>query len=133
MKARLTPTQIKLRACVHLILATCTYVVVHVVCAHFLRDIPPGFERDALALIPLLPVLWVLWSIGFYITHADELQRRVNIEALAISAGVTAALTISYSLLEESAGFPLMHAKWVFLTLGLVWGGSGFVLWRRYK
>src|SRR5580704_11543224 len=63
------------------------YVVAILGCAKLIKATPLGPLHYLLALLPTLPVIWVMWSLFNFITHADELQRRVHLEALAVAAG----------------------------------------------
>lgn len=133
MNTRISPDKANRQAAAHVITAVVTYLVLHALCTHLQEGMPQGGLRILLAVLPALPVLWFLWSVHRYIANTDELHRRVHMEALAVAAGITAAFSIIYALLEESAGFSHLSARWAFLVLGLAWIGSGLVLWRRYK
>ena len=128
-----SPTQAQRQVALQVIGASVAYLVLRVLCRHFLDGGAEGGLRVALAALPALPVLWMLWSVHRYLSRADELHRRVHLEALGIAAGVTAAFSIVYGLLEESAGFPHLTARWAILLIGLSWVASGCVLWRRYR
>lgn len=87
---------------------------------------PAGITRYALALLPMLGCLAVLWTVMRAIRRMDELQRRIQFEALAFAFAVTALVTFGYGFLE-GAGlphfptfgvWPLMAAGWL-VGLGL--------------
>ena len=62
----------------------------------------------------------------------DELQRRIQLEALAIGFGGTAVLTFGYGFLQ-GVGFPLLNWTFVFpLMIGL-WGIGVAIARRRYQ
>lgn len=130
---RISPDKATRRYKVGVFVAMSLYVVVLFTCVHYLKTTPPGALRYLLAILPTLPVIWVMWSLCVYLTHADELQRRVQLESLAVAAGVTACLTLTYGFLEEFAGLPHIPAWWTFVLIDLVWGATGCVLWRRYR
>ena len=67
------------------------------------------------------------------LSRTDELQRRVYLESLAIAAGVTAFLSLTYGFLEDFAGLPHIPAWWTFVLIGTVWGATSCLLWRRYQ
>lgn len=133
MNAHLSPARAERIVALQMIGGVIAYQLLRLACDHVLQGMPAGAPRIALAVLPALPVLWMLWSLHRYLARADELQRRVHMEALGVAAGVTAAISIVYSLLEHSAGFPHLPARWAFLVIGLTWALSGVVLWRRYK
>ena len=117
----------------HVLIAMSVYVVAILSCAYVLKTTPPGALQIALALLPTLPVIWVMWSLWTFLTRADELQRRIHLEALALAAGATAFLTLTYGFLEQFAGFPHIAAWWTVILIDMVWGASVCVLSRRYK
>ena len=117
----------------HVWVAMSLYVVVLLVCVRILKTTPPGTLRAVLALLPTLPVIWVMWSLYVFLTRADELQRRVHLEALAVAAGVAAFFTLTYGFLEQFAGFSHIPAWWTFILIDMVWGATSCVLWQRYK
>lgn len=109
------------------------YMVVLSACLQFLKGVSAGPWRIVLALLPLLPLLWAFRAVIQYLARADELQRRVQLEALSIAAGATAFLCLTYGFLEDLAGFPHLSMWWGFVVVDLVWGAAAFFLWRRYK
>lgn len=133
MSDRISPLAAERQAGVHITAASAAYLLLRALTEHFLDAGAEGALRVTLAVLPALPVLWMLWSVHRYLSRTDELHRRVHVAALGVAAGVTAAFSIVYGLLEESAGFPHLSARWAILVLGLSWVTSGFVLWRRYK
>ena len=132
-KPRMTPAKANRRYQIEVVVAMLIYLLLMLAIVPVLRTQPPLPERVTLAILPALPVVWVMWAVIKYLGRADELQRRVLIESLAIAAGVTAFLSLSYGFLEDMAGFPHVPLWWVFMVIDLVWAASGCILWRRYK
>lgn len=132
-KPRLSPDAAARRHRTHVLVAMSLYVLTLFICVKVLKTTPPGNLRILLALLPTLPVIWVMWSLYVFLTRADELQRRVHLEALAVAAGITAFFSLTYGFLEQFAGFPHIAAWWTFVLIDLVWGAYGCVLWCRYK
>ncbi|HEY3646297.1 MAG TPA: hypothetical protein VGM16_13235 [Gammaproteobacteria bacterium] len=133
MNARISPAKASRRYQTQMVVASVTYIALIAGTMDTLRAKPPMTERVLLALLPALPIAWMVWAVIRYLNSADELQRRVHIEALALAAGITAFLSLTYGFLEDMAGFPRAPLWTVFLVIDLVWVASGFVLWRRYK
>lgn len=117
----------------NIVVAMLIYMLVVLVCVKLLKHNPPPALRITLALLPAIPVAWVVWSVIWYLRMADELQRRVQLESMSIAAGVTAFVSLTYGLLEDLAGFPMVSAWWGFVLLDLVWGATVCILFRRYK
>jgi uncharacterized membrane protein len=132
-KTPISPDAAKWRYQWNVVVAMLIYCVVVLICVKLLKHMPPGPLRIALALLPAVPVVWVLWSVIWYLRVADELQRRVHLESLAIAAGVTAFVSLTYGLLEQLGGFPMVTAWWGFIILDVVWGFTACILFRRYK
>lgn len=68
---------------------------------------PPSPLKEILTLSPMVPGIFLIWAILRYRRSWDELQRRVEMEALIFSFVVTAFLTFSYGFLE-GVGYPRM-------------------------
>ncbi|HEY4128412.1 MAG TPA: hypothetical protein VGN70_10225 [Gammaproteobacteria bacterium] len=132
-KPPMSPAKASRRYQTQMVVAAVTYIALIAGTVDTLRAKPPMPERVLLALLPALPIAWMVWAVIRYLSRADELQRRVNIEALAIAAGTTAFLSLTYGFLEDLAGFPHVPLWWVFMVIDLVWAGSACILWRRYK
>ena len=84
-------------------------------------------------LATLLP--WAGWttvvvSIGMMIASLDELQRRIQVEAIAVGFAGTAIAVGGYALLQF-AGFAEINVGVVLLIMSLMWlGGKLWTLWR---
>lgn len=112
---------------------TAVYALLVIACVKLLKHLPASPLRIPLALLPALPMLWVIWAVVRYLKRADELQRRVHLEALSVAAGVTAFLSLSYGLLENLGGLPMISAWWGFVVLDLIWAFTSLILFRRYR
>lgn len=132
-KTLLSPDAAKQRHKTHVRVAMSLYAVMLLACVYSIKHTPPGPLHILLALLPTLPVMWVMWSWVVLISRADELQRRVYLESLAIAAGVTAFLSLTYGFLEDFAGLPHIPVWWTFVLISGVSGATGCLLWRRYR
>ena len=135
MNTKLNPDLAKKRHQWQVMGGMAVYGLLLMACMYLLRHGPAlGLgPKVLLALLPTLPVVWVMWSVIRFLGQTDELQRRVHLESLAIAAGVTAFLTLTYGFLEEFAGLPHIAAWWTFVVIDMVWAFTGCVLWRRYR
>ncbi|MGC8532149.1 MAG: hypothetical protein ACP5M1_08940 [Acidiphilium sp.] len=79
-----------------------------------------GAERLAIALLPMLAPPFMAWAVVRQLRRLDELQRRIQLDALALAFMVTALMTLSYGFLEN-AGFPTLNMVWVWPLMGSVW------------
>ncbi|MGH8369452.1 MAG: hypothetical protein ACRESC_00590 [Gammaproteobacteria bacterium] len=133
-KTPLTPAQLDRRHQFQVTAGALAYLVVLLVSIHFLKQ--PGMSLVASALLgvsPMVPAVFVIWSVFQHITRMDELQRRIQTEALALSAAGTALLGLTYTFLEGDAGFPHLGAWWAWVSVGLIWAVARTVLRRRYQ
>ena len=87
-----------------------------------LRLLAGGVDNKTLSIIislaPMLPALLLCLSIVGVIRRSDEMQLRLQLEALALAFVGTALLTFSYGFLEN-VGFPHLS---VFAVLPLMCG-----------
>ncbi len=86
--------------------------------------------RILLSLAPVIPGIFFVVSIGAAINRLDEMQREIQVEALAISFAGTALVAFSYSLLGLAG---VRQANWIFVPLVMVvfWlVGKLWTMWR---
>ena len=88
--------------------------------------------RDLIALSPMLPATATAWVILRELRRMDELQRRIQLEALGFSFAGTAILTFSYGFLE-GLGYPRLSMFTVWPILGVLWAIGVALARRRYQ
>jgi hypothetical protein len=88
--------------------------------------------RFATVLLPLLPAGVLLWSYIRMFRRADELQRRIVYEALAIAFVATLSVTLAGAFLQ-SAGVPTLGWIWIAGVLVVSWTAGLFLASRRYR
>lgn len=80
------------------------------VAARFLLD--AGLVEDAweepVALLPLPTFIWFAWEVAGALRDADELQRRIHLEALALAFPATMLLLMSIGLLSTLPTDPIV-------------------------
>jgi len=81
---------------------------------------PTAPWRVPLALVPVVPVALAFWAILRAVARMDELQRRIQFEALVVAIGGAIVLTFAYGTLQN-VGLPPLN--WMYITPVLV------VLW----
>ena len=91
-----------------------------------------GPWRDALAISPMLPGLLAIWAILRQLRRLDELQRRVQFEALALAFAGTAFLSFGYGFLE-GVGYPRLSLFVIWPTMASLWMLGVAVCARRYR
>jgi hypothetical protein len=78
-------------------------------------DLSPAL-RFVAALIPAPAFLVFIWAMVRGARKADELQRRIQLEALAIAWPLAVGIVMTISLLQK-AGFLEWEPMWVYLPL----------------
>lgn len=126
----------ELRAC---LIAALAYLITTWVCVwllkHSLLDAPLAL-RGLASLVPLIPIGLAVRAVVKLVRAGDELQRRIDLEALAISAVLVGmgCLTLSFLLLAEVVDFSAREAlTWVFPAQWIVYGLARFHAQRRYQ
>ncbi len=102
-------------------LALVFYAATLVASQLLLQRLPGSDWRIPLAVLPVLPVAFGLRAFMRYLRQVDELQRRIQLDAIAFGAGMTALLTFTYGFLEL-ADFPPISVLWVLPILTVLWG-----------
>jgi hypothetical protein len=95
----------------------------------FDREISSQYQI-LIAFVPAIPGMLFIISIGSAISQLDEMQRRIQLEAISIGFGAAVILFMTYALLVE-VGFP--EISWMFVPLILValWGiGKIWTIWK---
>ena len=91
-----------------------------------------GVWRFPVAVTPMAPFIYGIVAYVRYLRRVDELQQRINLEALAIAFGATAAITFSYGFLEH-VGLPHINWWWVWPVMGVSWMLGNEYAVRRYR
>jgi hypothetical protein len=66
----------------------------------------PTSLRVSIALAPLPAFVWFLWAFVRSVSDADELERRIQLEALAIAFPLTISLIMTLGLLQIAVPLP---------------------------
>ena len=88
--------------------------------------------RDAVALSPMVAAVAVPWIVLREMRRMDELQMRIQFEALGFAFAGTAILTFSYGFLE-GLGYPKLSMFTVWPTLAVLWVVGLVLARRRYQ
>ena len=119
--------------------AMSAYVVVLLASTWLLKHYDGGIPlaaRIALALLPVLPLAGVMRAIVRVIRDSDELERKIELEAVAISAMLTGMGFFSVGLLASARIIALdgdAVAIWVWPVLCFTYGLAKCVAVRRYR
>jgi hypothetical protein len=92
--------------------------------------------RGAVALLPVLPIVLVLRAVVRVIRDSDELQRRIDLEAIAIAALVVGMGYFTLGLLAAAQVLAVtgkVALIWALPLLCLVYGVAKCLAQRRYR
>lgn len=102
---------------------------------HHIDNLP---LRAFVAILPVLPVVLALLAIFRVILGQDELERRIDLESIALGAAITGAGFLGYGLLLNADVIPHADADavalWVFPALMVGFGlVKCLIVARRYR
>lgn len=96
----------------------------------------PTAARVFVALMPIIPIGFAIRAVVGLMRNGDELQRRIDVEALAIAALAVGLGTLTLSLLLKAVAFETSstHALvWVFPALSVTYVAARIVASQRYQ
>ncbi len=91
-----------------------------------------GGWATVISLIPMLPALGVAIAVMRQLRASDELQRRIQLEALSLAFAGTALITFSYGFLEN-VGYPKLSMFFVWPLMAVLWIIGGILSSRRFR
>ena len=86
--------------------------------------------RYVLVLVPVVPFAVLGWAVWRYLVEADELQRRMQLEALALAFAAGSVITFAYGMLQI-AGAPAVSWQLVWPVYAGCWLLG--ILWARWR
>lgn len=92
----------------------------------------PKILQGIIAITPVIPITFVIIAIMRGLRDSDELQQKVQYNAIMFSAVGTGLITFSYGLLE-GIGFPPFPTIWVLPMMFMLWGFSLGYFWKKYS
>jgi hypothetical protein len=110
--------------------AMAAYAVILIISVSLLNAQPHAPWRIPVALALVVPACFGLLAFVRFLRRLDELQRRIQLEAIGFAFGATAILTFAYGFLED-VGLP--HLSWTLILpfMVLLWGlGLAIASWR---
>jgi hypothetical protein len=107
------------------------YAVIIIVSRLILDNLGDTFWRFPIALLPVIPVIFLMLAFMRYLAGIDELQQRIQLQAIGFAAGTTGLLTFAYGFLEL-VGFPQFSTFFIFPMMIMLWGLGLAYFTRRY-
>lgn len=109
-----------------------TYVIIIIVSRLLIDNLGDSPWRYPIALLPIVPVISLILAFLRYLSGIDELQRRIQLQAIGFAAGTTGLLTFAYGFLELM-GFPRFSTFFIFPMMTMLWGLGLSYFSRRYQ
>lgn len=117
--------------------AIAAYVAVLLASVWLLRALHgPVALRAAIALTPLLPIALALRAIVRYIRGCDEMQRQIELEAVAIATGLVSMAYLAGGFLQLARVIAVPSGVamiWVFPLVCASYGLAKAAVQRRYR
>ena len=118
------------RYTVQILSSMAVYTIFVTLSVRWLRHNPAAPWKYLIAVAPMLPALVVPVAVVRFLREIDELQRRIQLEALAVAFTATAVITLTYGFLQN-AGLPDLSWIWVWPIMGISWViGLAVARWR---
>jgi hypothetical protein len=114
------------------IIAMIAYGIVIIVSRLTLNSVGDSPLRFAIALLPIIPVLFLITGFIRYLSGIDEMQQRIQLQAIGFAAGTTGLFTFAYGFLEL-VGFPQFSTFFIFPLMIMLWGVGLAYFSRRYQ
>ena len=130
----ITEKQVRRRYFVELFSSLIAYVVV-LVAVNLIADRSGTTNKTlliVLSLLPMIPLAFAVAAAVRYVNDADELERHIQLNSLAITFATTAFASLSYGFLE-GAGFPRLSMFVVWPFMGAVWLVASLAMRLRYR
>jgi hypothetical protein len=116
-----------------MIMAAVAYTALILATRVLLRgDLAESPLAPIIALLPILPVLFGVFALMSFVRNIDELQQKIQLEAMAFSLGVTGLITFALGLVEGTGIAPL-GMVWVLPMMTALWGIGLAIATRRYQ
>ncbi len=131
------PSQLRRRYTREILLAMAAYAVAVVISLFLLRraelDAP---VRALLALLPVPPIAFVMRAMVRYIRDVDEMQQRIELEAVSIGTALVCVAYMAGGFLQAAKVIDVPAASamiWVFPFICAAYGVAKAIVVRRYQ
>jgi hypothetical protein len=88
--------------------------------------------RYYVAVLPLAPAGLLAWLFVRAVGRLNDLQKWIQIQALAFAVGMTALVAFAYGFLE-GVGMPYLNSVYVLPLMAMLWGLATATLALRYR
>jgi hypothetical protein len=129
------PAKLRKRYTREVMLAMGGYVVLLVLSILLLKRVEDGLLRALIALLPVPPMMLVLRAMIRYIRDVDELQQRIELEAVSFATAFISLVYLTGGFLQSAKVIDVpsnVAMIWVFPLVCLSYGLAKGVVARRY-
>ena len=129
------PAKLRKRYTREVMLAMAGYVVLLMLSILLLKRVEDGLLRALIALLPVPPMMLVLRAMIRYIRDADELQQRIELEAVSFATAFISLVYLTGGFLQSAKVIDVpsnVAMIWVFPLVCLSYGLAKAVVARRY-
>lgn len=112
--------------------ALLAYMVALILSVTLLAHVESQILRPILALLPMVPGFAMCWIVLRQLRRVDELQRRIQLEAMGFAFAGTALVTFSYGFLEI-AGYERLSMFLIWPLMAILWIAGTIIGNRRYR
>ena len=129
------PSALRRRYSREMMIAMGAYVVLLVLSILLLKRVEDGLLRALIALLPVPPMMLVLRAMIRYIRDADELQQRIELEAVSFATAFISLVYLTGGFLQSAKVIDVpsnVAMIWVFPFVCLSYGLAKAVVARRY-
>lgn len=112
--------------------ALLAYMVALMLSVTLLAHVESQILRPILALLPMVPGFAMCWIVLRQLRRVDELQRRIQLEAMGVAFAGTALVTFSYGFLEI-AGYERLSMFLIWPLMAILWIAGTIIGNRRYR
>ena len=130
------PPALRRRYARELMLAMGAYVVVLFVSVWLLKQVEEPALRALLALAPVPPIALALRAMIRYVRDADEMQQRIELEAICIATAFVCLLYMAGGFLQAAKVIDVPAAAamiWLFPLVCFSYGLAKLAVARRYR
>ncbi|WP_372392718.1 hypothetical protein ACCQ05_01590 [Xanthomonas sp. NCPPB 3582] len=112
------------------------YVAVMLCWRHLLASVQTNAMRVLIALLPALLLMLAIRAVARFVRDSDEMQRRIELESIAIAAGLVSMTYMTAGFLQSAQLIAVPAAAamiWVFPALCMTYGFTKAINARRYQ
>ena len=111
--------------------AMAIYVIVLLYSLSYLRSHPETEYKLVLAFAPVIPIFLITWAVLFELDRLDEMQKRIQHNAMAVSFGAGTLFLLTEGFLHH-VGVDLVDSFWVGIGMLSLWGTISMIQSIRY-